>query len=186
LGGSGDGTNQAAAVPASQPRRWPRLLLLIAASIEFLGGLSALPILAGDLSEVPGPGLGGAIIIATIILRPTAAAAALFFLIRGKLAPSLIAMAIVILASWFSYLPSIQLHGLDLRGNLLEVTLGSAMVTAGLFFQLIIAPVIALAIAGLALTGKQITLATLLAVLPTFIDVLGVVAFGISVAIYGF
>ena len=58
--------------------------------------------------------------------------------------------------------------------------------TAGLFFQLTIAPVIALAIAGLALTGKQITLATLLAVLPTFIDILGVVAFGISVAIYGF
>ena len=66
--------NQAAAVPASQPRRWPGLLLLIAAIIEFLGGLGALPILAGDLSEVPGPGLGGAIIIATIILRPIAAA----------------------------------------------------------------------------------------------------------------
>ena len=58
--------------------------------------------------------------------------------------------------------------------------------TAGLFFQLTIAPVIALAIAGLVLIGKKLTLAMLLAVLPTLIGVLGVVAFGISVAIYGF
>jgi hypothetical protein len=34
--------------------------------------------------------------------------------------------------------------------------------------------------------GKKLTLAMLLAVLPTLIGVLGVVAFGISVAIYGF
>lgn len=179
-------TDTASVAPAAQPAKWARLLLLIAAMIEFLGGLGSLPILFGDLNEAPGPGLGGQIIIATIVLRPIAAAAALFFLIRGKLAPALIAMAIVILSSWFSYLPSVQLHGLDLSANLVEVTLGGAMVTAGLFFQLIIAPVIALAVAGLALTGKQITLATLLAALPTFIGVLGVVAFGISVAIYGF
>jgi hypothetical protein len=71
----------AAATPARQPRRWPGLLLLIVAIFEFMGGLSALPILAGDLNEVPGPGLGGAIIIATIILHPVpAAAAAMFFL----------------------------------------------------------------------------------------------------------
>jgi hypothetical protein len=178
--------SEAAAVPGSQPWRWPGLLLLIAASIEFLGGRSGLPILAGDLSEVLGPGLGGAIIIATIILRPIAAGAALFFLVRGHLTWALVSMAVVILLGWITYLPSIQLHGLDLSGNLVEVTLGSAMVTAGLFFQLIIAPAVALAVAGLALTGKQMTLATLLAVLPTLMGVLGVVAFGISVAIYGF
>jgi hypothetical protein len=60
------------------------------------------------------------------------------------------------------------------------------MVTAGLFFQVVIAPMIALTIAGLVLTGKHLTLATLLAVLPTLIQVLGALAFGISVAIYGF
>jgi hypothetical protein len=123
---------------------------------------------------------------ATIILRPIAAGAALFFLVRGHLTWALVSMAVVILLGWITYLPSIQLHGLDLSGNLVEVTLGSAMVTAGLFFQLIIAPAVALAVAGLALTGKQMTLATLLAVLPTLMGVLGVVAFGISVAIYGF
>jgi hypothetical protein len=178
--------NQAAAAPAQPPRRWPALLLLIAAIIEFLGGLGALPILAGDLSEVPGPGLDGAIIIAGVVLQPLLAFAALYFIIRGKIPYALLAMAFIILMSWLSFVPSIRLHGLDLQSNLLDVTLGSAMVTGGLFFQVIIAPMIALTIAGLVLTGKHITLATLLAVLPTLIQVLGVVAFGISVAIYGF
>ncbi len=177
---------EAAGAAAKQPPRWPRLLLLIAAVIEFLGGLGALPILFGDLNEVPGPGLGGQIILAGIVLQPLLALAALFFTTRGKIPYALVAMAFIILMAWLSFVPSIRLHGLDLSGNLQEVTLGSAMVTAGLFFQLIIAPIIALAIAGLLLTGKHITLATLLAVLPTLIRVVGIVAFGISVAIYGF
>ena len=37
-----------------------------------------------------------------------------------------------------------------------------------------------------ALTGKRLKLAILLAVLPTFIGIAGVIAFGIGVAIYGF
>jgi hypothetical protein len=39
---------------------------------------------------------------------------------------------------------------------------------------------------GLALTGKRLKLAILLAVLPTFVGIAGVIAFGIGVAIYGF
>jgi hypothetical protein len=103
---------QAAVVPARKPARWPGLLLLIAAIIEFMGGLNGLPILAGDLSEVPGPGLGGAIITATIILHPVAATAALFFLVRGN-----VSMAVVILLAWLSYLPSVALHGLDFQAG---------------------------------------------------------------------
>jgi hypothetical protein len=37
-----------------------------------------------------------------------------------------------------------------------------------------------------ALTGKRLKLAILLAVLPTFIGIAGVIAFGIGLAIYGF
>jgi hypothetical protein len=170
--------NQAAVVPASQPRRWPGLLLLIAAIIEFLGGLGALPILAGDLSEVPGPGLGGAIIIATIIIHPIAAGAALFFLVRGHLTWALVAMAVVILVGWITYLPSVQLHGLEMQGD------GASGLFS--FAILILPPILVLAITSLALTGKQLTLATLLAVLPTAISILSVIAFGIGVAIYGF
>jgi hypothetical protein len=170
--------NQAAAVPAKQPRRWPGLLLLIVAIIELMGGIGALPILAGNLDEIPGPGLGGKIIIATIILHPIAAAVALFFLVRGHLPGALVSMAVVILLGWISYLPSIQLHGLEPQGD------GAG----GLFtFALIILPpVLVVAITALALTGKRLTLATILALLPTLISILSVVAFGIGVAIYGF
>jgi hypothetical protein len=172
--------NQAAVVPASQPQRWPGLLLLIAAIIEFLGGLSALPILAGDLSEVPGPGLGGAIIIATIIIHPIAAGTALFFLVRGNLTWALVAMAVVILVGWITYLPSVQLHGLGIQE-------ADGLYPALKLIQLLILPpILVLAITGLALTAKRLTLATLLAVLPTFLNILSVIAFGISVAIYGF
>jgi hypothetical protein len=169
---------EAAGAPAKQPPRWPRLLLLIAAAIELMGGAGALPILAGNLDEIPGPGLGGKIVIATIILRPIAAAVALFFLVRGNFPGALVSMAIVILVGWISYLPSIQLHGLEMRGD------GAG----GLFtFALIILPpILVLAIAALALTGKRLTLATVLALLPTLISILSVVAFGLGVAIYGF
>ena len=39
---------------------------------------------------------------------------------------------------------------------------------------------------GLALTGKRLKLAILLAVLPTFVGIAGVIAFAISIAIQGF
>ena len=170
--------------PAKQPRRWPGLLLLIVAIIELMGGVGALPILAGDLSEVPGPGLGGAIIIATIILRPIAAAVALFFLVRGNLPAALVSMAVVILVGWISFLPSVQLNGLELPEH--GGAPGEMAVTAMLVWEIFIKPVLVLAIAGLALAERRLTLATILALLPTLISILSVVAFGIGVAIYGF
>ena len=87
-------------------------------------------------------------------------------------------MALIILMTWLNYLPSVALHGLELQGSPAVVLL--------LVFQIIVAPVLALAIAGLVLTGKQLTLATLLAVLPTLVGIASVIAFGIGVAIYGF
>ena len=50
------------------PVRAPRLpglylLLIIMAAIEAFDGVSHAPILFGDMSEIPGPGIGGAIIL---------------------------------------------------------------------------------------------------------------------------
>jgi hypothetical protein len=172
-------TDTASVAPAAQPAKWARLLLLLAAVLEFLGGLNGLPILLGDLNEVPGPGLGGQIILAGIILQPILALAALVFTFRGKIPYALVAMAFIILFSWLSYVPSVQLHGLDLSQ-------GDGFTSVMLGWELIAAPVVALAVAGLALLEKHLTLATVLAVLPTLAHVLSVLAFGISVAIYGF
>ena len=172
-------TDTASVAPAAQPAKWARLLLLIAAMIEFLGGLRGLPMLLGDLNEVPGPGLDGQIILAGIVLQPLLALAALFFTVRGKIPYALVAMAFIILMAWLSYVPSVRLHGLDLSQ-------GDAFTSTMLGWQLIAAPVVALAVAGLALRETQLTLATVLAVLPTLAHVLSVIVFGISVAIYGF
>jgi hypothetical protein len=167
-----------APAPASRFGKSARLLLLIAATVEFLGGLAALPILAGDLNEIPGPGVGGAIIIGTIILRPIAAAVALFAAARGYLTAALFAMAVVILLNWADYLPSVQIHGLELDGGAVSI-LSS-------FLILILPPILVVAVSGLALLDKRLTLAALLAVVPTLIGILATVAFGIGVSIYGF
>jgi hypothetical protein len=167
-----------APAPRASGARWPGLLILIAALIEFLGGLSSLPILAGDLDEIPGPGLDGKIIVATIILHPIAAAAALYFVIRGKLPEALVSMAVVILVAWIAYLPSVRLHGFEMQGDG-----AGGMFT---FLVLILPPILVMAITAMALTGTRLKLATLLAILPTLIGILAVVAFGIGVAIYGF
>ena len=106
------------------------------------------------------------------------AAVALFFLVRGNLPGALVSIAIVILVGWVSYLPSIQLHGLELQGDGV-----GGLFTAAL---IILPPILVLAIAALALAGSHLKLATILAVLPTLISILSVVAFGIGVAVYGF
>ncbi len=69
--------NSATTLPdaASVPVRAPRLLglyllLIIIAAIEAFDGLSHAPMLFGDMSEIPGPGLGGAIIKAYIAAIP--------------------------------------------------------------------------------------------------------------------
>lgn len=166
------------AAPApQQPAGWARALLLITIVIEFFEGLSTLPILAGNLNDVPGPGLGGAIVVATIILHPIVAAGALYFLIRGQLTTAILCLVLVVVLNWVSYLPSVALHGMDVSP---EPT--SVIVT---FIILILPPLVGLSVPPL-LSRQQITPAILLAVLPTVIGVLSVLAFGIGVAIYGF
>ena len=91
-------------------------------------------------TKSPDPGLGGKIIIATIILRPIAAAAALFFLVRGNLPGALVSMAVVILVGWISYLPSVQLHGLEMQGD------GAGGLFT--FAMMILPPILVLAISG--------------------------------------
>jgi hypothetical protein len=170
--------NPVVAVPAPRMRSWARLLLLVAATVEFLSGIAALPILAGDLGEILGPGLGGAIIIGTIILRPIAAAVALFAVVRGYLTAALFAMAVVILLNWAAYLPSVEGSGLELGGGAVDIL--------STFFIFILPPILVVAISGLALVDKRLTLAGLLAVVPTLIGILATLAFAIGASIYGF
>jgi hypothetical protein len=166
----------AAAVPAKGTTpRWPRLALLIAAAFEFLTGLSDLPILFGDLSQVPGPGIGGAIIVAKIVLTPVIALAALFFAVRGRMLYAILAMAAALLLTWVSFLPSVAINGLEMTG----------MAGAATIYLIFLVPLLALAGIVLALRGR-LTPAIVLVVLPTFVGVAATIVFAIGVAIYGF
>ena len=165
----------AAEVPPKAAPCWPRLILLVAAAIEFLTGLSDLPILFGNLSEVPGPGIGGAIIVAKIALTPLIAFAALFFTIRGRILYAILAMAADLLLMWVSFLPSVAINGLEMAGM-------AAVATTYLIF---LVPLLALAGIVLALRGR-LAPAIALVVLPTFLGVAATIAFAIGVAIYGF
>ena len=80
------------------PLRAPRLLgryllLIIIAAIESFDGLSNASILFGDMSQIPGPGVGGAIIKAYIASHPVLALAALGFATIGRLRYAIIALA---------------------------------------------------------------------------------------------
>ena len=172
-----NGAHATAAEAVSVSRRW-RMLLIAAAALEFLGGVRDVPILFGNLAEVPGPGLGGGIIAAKIALQPILGLAALVCAWKGRLRESLLAMAAIILMTWLSYLPSVTLHGLDLKG--------SAFVNLQMIFQIVLAPALAAAVAALAIRNRITPTAIMLAILPTIAGILGVVAFAIGVAMYGF
>jgi hypothetical protein len=155
--------------------RWPRLVLLIVAAIEFLTALSDLPVLFGNLSEVPGLNLGGAVIIAKIALSPLIAFAAVFFVIRGRIFYAIVAMAVGMLLTSLSFLPTVIGSGFTLTGADGAVTI----------YEIFVVPVIAIAAVVLGHRGR-LTPAILLAVLPALIGVAATIAFAIGVAIYGF
>src|SRR5262245_34348344 len=134
-------TPAAASVP-----RWLRVLLIIAAVIELLGGLQGLPVLLGDVSEVPGPGLGGAVITAHIVLQPILALIALMFAIRGNIPYALLALALNTVMTWMNYVPSLQLHGISFADNLGSP--GEIFTSAMLAWELFVAPATALVVAA--------------------------------------
>jgi hypothetical protein len=172
-----DGIHAASAGPASMSRGW-RIVLIVAAALEFLGGLQGIPLLLGDLSEIPGPGLGGWIITTKIVLQPVLGLLALLLAVTGRVPGALLAMALIILLTWLNFLPSVAIHGLDLGGNV--------FVALHMLFQIVLAPLLAVVVAALAIRGRRLALATILAVVPTLVGVLSVVAFAIGIAIYGF
>lgn len=159
------------------PPMGARILLIAVALLESLGVVSAVFVLAGDLSDIPGPGLGGWIVTASLVLRPLLAIVALILAVFGRLRGAIIALAAAVLVHWLDMLPSALLHGLEFGG------VGDAVSSA----HFVLSPVVAVAAMLLAWKNPdRVGFAALLVSLPTIADWLGVIAFGIGVAIYGF
>ena len=167
----------AAAVPVRAPRLLgPYLLLIIIAAIEAFEGLSHAPMLLGDMSEIPGPGLGGALIKAYVASHPLLALAALALATVGRLRYAIMALGALVLMNWLNDIPSVVRHGLDFGGL-------SAFQTS---IQIIAFPLMGAGAIALAARKERLGLATLLVGIPNLFDVITVIAVGISVFIYGF
>ena len=163
------------------PVRAPRLLglyllLILIAAIEAFDGLSHMPTLFGDMSEIPGPGIGGAIIKAYIAVHPLLALAALALATIGRLRCAIMALGALVLMNWLNYMPSVVRHGLDFKGL-------SAFETP---MQIIAFPLMGACAIALAARSQRLGFATLLVGIPTLYGVMAVVAFGIGVFLHGF
>ena len=135
-----------------------------------------LSILFGDMSEIPGPGIGGAIIKAHLATHPVLALAALMFAAIGYVRHAIIALGAIVAMTWLNYMPSVVLHGLDFDG-------AAAVADAAADHRL--------SADGrlrhrLAARNQRLGLAAALVSIPTFCGVFGVIAFTIGVALHGF
>jgi hypothetical protein len=92
-----------------------RLVLAAIALVELIDGMSNAPVLPGDMSEVPDPGIGGAIIKMPLAAHPVLA---LMFAAIGYVRHPILALGVVILMTWLNYMPSVVLHGFDSQAPL--------------------------------------------------------------------
>jgi hypothetical protein len=171
----------ATTLPGAVRVREPRLLglyllLIIIAAIEAFDGLSHVPILFDDISKIPGPGVGGAIIKAHIASHPMLALAALAFATVGRLRYAIITLGALVLMTWLNFMPSVVRHGLDFRGV-------SAFETP---VRMIAFPLMAACGIALAARGQRLDLAAVLVSIPTLYNVFAVIAFAIGIILYGF
>ena len=163
------------------PLRAPRLLgryllLIIIAAIESFDGLSNASMLFGDTSQIPGSGVGGAIIKAYIASHPVLALAALGFATIGRLRYAIIALGALVLMTWLNFMPSVVRHGLDFNGI-------SAFETP---VRIIAFPLMGACAIALAARNQRLRLAAMLVSIPTLYSVAAVIAFGIGIFLYGF
>jgi hypothetical protein len=163
------------------PLRAPRLLgryllLIIIAAIESFDGLSNASMLFGDTSQIPGSGVGGAIIKAYIASHPVLALAALGFATIGRLRYAIIALGALVLMTWLNFMPSVVRHGLDFNGI-------SAFETP---VRIIAFPLMGACAIALAARNQRPGLAAMLVSIPTLYSVAAVIAFGIGIFLYGF
>ncbi len=98
--------------------------------------------------------------------------AALLFAVTGRLRYAIIALAANVFMNWLNYMPSVVIHGLDLDPTSVA--------------QMIAFPLIAACAIAYAARNQRLGIATALVSIPTLFNLFFVIAFAVSVAIYGF
>lgn len=167
----------AADAPPPAGRQHLQAALFLVALIELLLSFSDAAAVFAEPSAIAGSPAARLLVLATVALAPIAAAAALWWAARKAIARAILAVAGLVLLKWLSFAPSAFADIPELFG------LGFAELHA--LMQMVGFPLLALAAILLA-RGGRLGLATLCAITPTVVNFLGVVAFAIGIAIYGF
>ena len=154
-----------------------RLLLIVAALAELVDSASSVPALFMDHTDIPGPGIAGAIVLTAIALKPPLAIAAIGSALIKRMRLAACALAATGLCTWLFYLPSMKLADLGRAFSWTELLL--------LANTELVLPIAAAAII-LALFTARLNLAIVLACLPTAIRIAGLIAFFIAATIHGF
>jgi hypothetical protein len=163
----------------SSPGLWVWIVLLLAGAFELWDALTSVPLLFGNLSEIPGPGLGGALMTAKIALRPVFAAGVILASLLAATRTAIVLMAAIAVIGFVAEMPSLAQHGLELgRGSWSYDLFNIALQVA--------APLGAMVAMALAIRDRGLGIAVLLSVMPMLLNILGVVVFTIGVMIYGF
>jgi hypothetical protein len=154
-----------------------RLLLIVAALAELVDSASSLPVLFMDHTQIPGPGIGGALILTAIALKPPLAIAAIGGALIKRMRFAVCALAAIGLCTWLFYLPSMKVSDV-----------GVPFSWTGLAFLADTQLVLPIAITAimLALRTTWLNLAIVLACLPTAMRLAGIIAFAVAVSIHGF
>jgi len=163
---------------AAEPSRWLRVYLIVIAALNALGGLRDVALLFTGDPDVPGNGWGGWAVTSQLALTTPFAMIAIFFLVKRDLRRAIPFIAGIGLLEWISYLPSIVNHPANFPGT--------GIIGALLFAKMMIFPLLMLMAIVLACKNQRLVLAGVIASLPSIANWLMVVAFGVSVAIYGF
>ncbi len=170
----------AASLQAGSPaaERATRLLLIAAAVIEFVGIPGKLAVLFAGDPEVPGPGWRGLAVGAELALVPLAAVALLYFAMRDRIVPAIVALALIGLLGWAGFLPVVIASP--------DGFPGSGIPGIYIFVKTVAVPLLAASSIVLALRGERLLLAAILAATPLTVSALGILAFAVGISVYGF
>ena len=175
-----DTSSPVAAEPVSQSPRL-RIGLIVLAALYFVGSLSNFPAIFIDYEHTDRLLVFAQRVSSVkLALAPFITAAALFFAIRYKLTHAIVALATLMLVTWLAELPSIAIHGMELKGG------GNVFITLIIAAQRLLYPLLAVAAMALALRNQRLVTAAMLTAIPMIEQWLGVAIFAIGVSIYGF
>ena len=153
--------------------------LMILSGLILLGALSDVPAIFFDYGHTDRLVIFAQRLTSLkLALAPVIAGAALYFAITRKLPHAIVALATLMLVNWLTELPSIAIHGMEMKDG----GITSLVIAAQRFLY----PLLAVAAMAAALRNERLVTATVLTAIPMIVQWLGVVAFAVGVAIYGF